>query len=219
MPRSDRVLAGCACALAGCMTIYPDPELPDVEVYLDARCADAPAVISLALVGLDDPAFRSELVVPCSDDKVTLADVPRQRFRLETELRSAAGEVLAVESQELDVRNGFDLETYVEFLDLLNVEVGWTFVAGASCESLGADQVYVEFSTAEAGAVFAAIEPCAAGSQRSQLEPGQYTVVARALANLTTVAISPPSPPVEVDFGSLADAGVLVLEPCGATCP
>src|SRR5262249_45758768 len=51
--RSDLlVLAG----LAGCMRIYPDPELPDLTVEWDEfECMDATADIAITVTGVDTP--------------------------------------------------------------------------------------------------------------------------------------------------------------------
>lgn len=221
MPRADRLaLLVTAIALAGCMRIYPDSELPDVEVeWFDTDCREGTGDVALSLIGIDDLAFREDLVVPCSDTKAVFADVARERYGLEGALRSATGEMLVTDQREIDLRTGLDERVELYFGGFSNARVAWTFDMGASCASLAVDTIVFEFSSSvfPEPAVFQTF--CGLSQYFVSLPDGVYTVVARAVTNMTTVAVSPASPEVTVSFDAFSDFGTLVLSPCGSSCP
>ena len=202
------------------MKIYPDPELPDIEAeWYEGDCRAGTADVELVLVGIDDPAFREQLVVPCTDIKATFADVPRERFTLQSALRSTTGAPFAMYEQELDLRNGLDQRAYLYFGGASNVRVSWTFDMGATCASLGADFVRLDFASPQFPEPLVQTWICEASPYFGSLPDGTYTIVARVIAHETTVAASPPSPEVTVTFDGFTDAGTLVLSPCGSACP
>lgn len=204
----------------GCMKIYPDAELPDVEAeWPDVDCRGNAGEVTLVLVGVDDTAFRQERNVPCLDLGATFADVPRQRFRIEAALHAQTGEVTASYDEDLDLRDGLDARSYVYFGGYDNLRVGWTFDVGASCTSLGATAVMLEFSTPQLPHPATFVPPCEASPFSTYLPEGVYTIIARAIAGEVTLAISPRTPELTVTADGLTDAGTLVLSPCGAACP
>lgn len=204
------------------MKIYPDPELPDLEVqWSDFDCEEKMGTdVALALVGVDTPSFRRDLAVACADQKVTFVDIPRERFRLEGTLSGAGGETFGMHESEVDVRDGLDRTEYLYFQTQDNFVVRWTFDSGATCASLGADAVLIEFSTASQMGVFGFGDICEVGAMERSVPPGTYTIHAVAYtSNADTVAVSPETAELVVDFKLLVDAGTLVLSPCGTMCP
>src|ERR1051325_8713627 len=74
-------------ALGGCMRIYPDPDLPDVEVsWTKDDCAPGTGDVVVSLVGVDTPSYRSDVTVACNTLKTTYNDVARERYRVEGQL-------------------------------------------------------------------------------------------------------------------------------------
>lgn len=218
--RRAKSLALAALALGGCMKIYPDPELPDIEVtWFESDCREGADVVALSLIGFDDTSFRSDVTVACSDAKKTFADVARERYRFEAELRSATGEMLSSYNEDLDLRNGLDRELSLYFGGFENVRVAWTFDMGAMCASLAVDNVMIEFTDASFAEPFAFAAPCELAVLFTSVPDGIYTVVARAVSGGSTVAVSLPSPAVSISFESFTDIGTLVMTPCGSSCP
>ncbi len=203
-----------ASALGGCMRIYPDPELPDVEVeWFDSDCRDAGGEVEVSLIGIDDTSFRADQTVPCLDVHAAFADIARERYRLEATLHTPSGDMVSSQPEELDLRNGLDKRLSLFFGDLENVHVAWTFDMGATCQSLAADLVIVEFSSAMFPQPFNLGASCDYAQLSGFIPDGIYTAVARALSDMTTVAESPRSPEIMISFRSFADVGTLVLSP------
>lgn len=202
------------------MKIYPDPELPDIEVrWFEGDCRDGTGDVALALIGLDSPTFRADLTVPCADMKATFADVARERFRLEGSLRGMTGEEFSNAVVDLDLRNGFDERAELYFGGFSNVRVAWTFDMDATCASLAADFVEILFSSPSFADPLGWGEPCERSPALVSMPDGVYTVVARARTEQAIVAVSPPSAEVAITFDSFTDVGTLVMTPCGAACP
>jgi hypothetical protein len=201
------------------MKIYPDPELPDIEVeWYDGDCRDGTGDVKLTLSGLDDTTLREEVTVACSSVKATFTDVPRERYRLEGALLDASGEEFNRSETELDLRNGIDEHTSLYFGGFSNYRVAWTFDMGATCESLGVDAVQIEFAVDDLP-VYGGSWPCRLSPSFGNAPDGIYSVTALALSGMTTVAVSPALPDVAIDFESFVNLGTFVLTPCGAECP
>jgi hypothetical protein len=100
-----------------------------------------------------------------------------------------------------------------------NVRVAWAFDMGATCESLAADAVVIEFTNASFPEPFGFTAPCELPVFFTSVPDGLYTVVARALSGSTPVAVSLPSPEVVITFESFTNVGTLVMTPCGTSCP
>jgi hypothetical protein len=207
--------------LAGCMKIYPDPELPDAEIsWYDGDCREETGDVVVALVGVDDTSLRSELVAPCTDARVTFVDVLRQRFRVEGTLKTTGGDVFTTAEGEIDLRNGFDVETSLYFGGFDNFRASWMFDVGHTCESLGAFDILIELSLPGGQPAYGASGYCQLGALTARMPPGTYT--ARAIAfsaqDQEPVAISPSSPELMLTATGFSDAGTFVLSPCGTDC-
>jgi hypothetical protein len=98
------------------MKIYPDPELPDIDVeWSEPDCDDGAVDVALSLIGVDDPALRQEQTIPCADLNATFADVSRQRHRIEARLLDGQGAELNMAEYEVDLRDGLDETAYLYF--------------------------------------------------------------------------------------------------------
>jgi hypothetical protein len=206
-------------ALGGCMKIYPDPELPDVDVaWFESDCR-AGGVVVLTLIGVDNTSFRSERTVPCADLKAEFADVARERYRIEAALHSEAGAEVSTYEEELDLRNGLDERADLFFGFFSSLRVGWTFDMGATCESLDAESMLLQFTGTTFPEPFQTVELCARGLAFPSLPDDTFTVVATAMTrDMAAVAVSPPSAEFTVEGESFVQV-VVVLMPCGDQCP
>ena len=190
------------------MRIYPDPELPDVDVeWLAEDCRAGDEMVYLALDGLDSTT-HIEMTVACTAVKATFEDVKRERFVIRGELRDANGTTVTENEYEVDLRHGLDQTAYLYFGAFDTFRVAWTFDMGASCASLGARDVEISFSD-QFGYQF----PCQFAGVSGSAPDGDFTVILRAkTAEGTPVA---ESQPVDVTFDSqtLTDLGTLTLYP------
>lgn len=210
-----------AAGLGGCMKIYPDPELPDVTVDWGADdCRQTTRDVVVTLTGLDDESSTRTETVPCTDLKVTIADVRRERFRVEGALLDLAGNpFITANGGEVDLRNGFDQSAGLYFEGFSNFRVSWAFSSG-TCESLSAIGMGVYFSTPDEPDREAYETSCSFPPFSANVPAGIYTVQLRALTEtLQVVAVSPETAPVEIREGGFRDLGTQQLTPCGATCP
>lgn len=195
------------------MRIYPDPELPDLEVtWFAEECGDGEQV-TFTLTGLDDNS-SALVTAPCLSLPVEFKDLPRQPYLVDGTLSDAAGEVLSRSIGEADLRNGVDERVELYFNTSSPFQVAWTFDMGASCTSLAADTVVVqllpgvELATAcQAGALF--------GFEKN----GTYTMRIRAVSGPDTVAISAESEPFTLQALMTTDLGTVTLSPCAPDCP
>jgi hypothetical protein len=212
-----------ALALAGCMKIYPDPELPDVEVqWFTFDCGEGPSTITISLIGVDTPAARVDHSEPCAiEAKTTFADLARERYTLAGSLLDANNQPVGrgVDFEVIDLRNGLDTRTSLFFDMFIDLGLGWTFAdETTTCESLAADTVRVQLSP-QGKPAFTVDRPCELGGYTGGVDGGIYTASVRALSAGAVVATSPESAPVTVDERMLADAGILTLTPCAPSCP
>src|SRR5215213_2108771 len=91
--KSPHIEVLCIALLAGCMKIYPDPELPDIEVQWSVQsCPSENAMVSITLEGVDDAAVQRLITVACTASSATIEDVARQRYKLVGSLFNEAGE-------------------------------------------------------------------------------------------------------------------------------
>jgi hypothetical protein len=219
--RSARIeIVLCVAALAGCMTIYPDPELPDVEVEWYEGCRDDSSIIVVTLAGVDDTMFTREVTVPCADMTATFEDVPRQRYALDGSVRDEAGdEYTHSEPLEIDLRNGVDKTAYLFFRREDNFGVTWQFEGGSTCASLGAAFVSVRAILPDDIPLFAGSAPCNAMFLVGAVPEGTFDIdLAAADANGMVVATAPRIEQVSLGFGTFTDLGLVTLTPCAPDC-
>jgi hypothetical protein len=209
----------CVAALAGCMKIYPDPELPDIDVeWYDGDCGSDSDTVLLTLVGVDDPSQQQQVSAPCSGLKTTFEDVARQRYKLDGSLRDAMGEeTTRAATLDLDLRNGLDETAYLFFGRFDNISVAWQFDGGGTCASVGAELVEIGFRQDDT--LFPVAAPCPAMVWLGNVPDGTYRVEVTARDNDGgAVATAPPLDDVAIGLGPLTNVGV-TLTPCGGSCP
>jgi hypothetical protein len=220
--RADLVVALALLGLSGCMKIYPDPELPDIEVtWYEGDCDDETSTIEITATGIDDPTERHMTSIACTAMKTTFKDVTRQRFHVTGSLKDAMGGVYGASETDVDLRNGFDETAYLYFgVAFSNFRVAWTFDMGDTCASLGAEGVDILFSM-NGQPEFAMGAPCDLGTFNGSSPPGTFSVSATAYNfDSGTVAYSmEPIPDVTIGFSGRADIGTIVLTACAPTCP
>jgi hypothetical protein len=218
--RIDALLGAFAVvSLGGCMKIYPDPELPDIEVRWRVEdCRPGSGDVLLELTGIDTPTFVAEKRVPCTDGQAAFVDLPRERFRVDGALLTTDGAELTTYWDESDLRHGLDDRIDMWFLAFANLRINWTFSMDASCASLGVDRFEIEM-TSEIFPEPAAFEVvCTETPYFVGMPGGTYELGASAYAGEAIVAVAEPVTDVEiVDEGfTIVD---LVLAPCGSACP
>lgn len=200
------------------MKIYPDPELPDIEVewYTEDCGPDTPQV-ALTLVGVDDGTVEQQ-VVACDPLKITLKNVERKRYRVDGSLLLSDGSVVTTSSGEADLRNGINESVFLYFDSAPSFRVAWAFADGASCASLEADTMQIDFSDPMTG-MYSFATSCISGAYVGDPYGGAFTVQLRAVSRGKTVAVSQMTPELQITPPDLTDAGTLTLAPCGAGCP
>lgn len=206
-----------ALALGGCMRIYPDPELPDVDVvWFEGDCRDGTGDVVLTLTSLESDATRA-IQLPCMDYGYTFADVPRERFNMRGELYTANGEVFSRWNEEVDLRHGADKEVYLLFGGGANFRVSWEFDMGATCESIGAVIMSIDFLAVD----YSLYARCQDTPFFGFPGNGTHSVQLRALTEEgEALAISPVSPEFTLmSFDQLVDIGTMILTPCDGVCP
>jgi hypothetical protein len=218
--RAELVIA--ALGLAGCMKIYPDPELPDVKVdWGEQDCREATtSTVAVTLTGLDSDSTTTT-TVPCTDLTVAFPDVARERFHVEGSLRDASGtEINTSDAGEVDLRNGFNRSASLYFDGFANFRVAWVFDGGGSCASLGAVTVSAVFSLPGMPDVDGFQYPCEFPKLTGMLAPDTYTAHLQAHdVAQTIVAVSPETTPFVITENGFTDIGTLTLTACGAACP
>lgn len=198
------------------MKIYPDPELPDIEVsWYDGDCQPGSDNVVVTLDGIDDPTVHFEMTVPCTDAKLEFADVARERYRVTGTLVDAAGTLSGGGSQVTDLRNGISTTVPLFFG---NVRVAFVFDTGVTCESL--DAVFVEaWFTRDEQASGIAQSECEVGAMFTLVSPGTYTIDVRALDEDFRMIAASQTAEVEVAAEGLTNIGPLTLVPCNGSCP
>lgn len=203
------------------MRIYTDPELPDVKVtWFDGTCNADIGDAALSMTGVDDTTEHHEMTVPCTALGATFVNVSRQRFHITGQLLDTSGGVYNAAEAEVDLRNGFDESVDLYFGAFDNYRIAWTFDMGATCGSIGADAVGIQFSQ-NGQVMFENDYPCPFGVSTGSAMKGVYTVGAEAFSfNGPTRAVAlQPIPNAVITPGSQIDLGTIVLTPCGASCP
>lgn len=201
------------------MRIYPDPELPDIQLDVSADCESASEIL-INLVAVDDGTL-TEHVLPCTDQqRIMLEDIPRKLYRVDGALLGADGGILSTTSGEVDLRNGFDEEAYIYFDSSPYLRVGWDFEGGASCASLGVDTVAVDFDFPEDGYGYSIELSCGFGEFLGYPYGSMISFQLRGISRRKTVAASVRTSVYTLDpSDGLSDIGTLTLLPCGDGCP
>lgn len=208
-------LAASSLVLGGCMRIYPDPELPDIELsWFDDDCREGTSDIAVTLSGVDEPS-QLDATVPCSDLRVTFKDVARQQYRLEAALLNDDGTIFSRFRDQIDLRDGSDKRVPLYLGGGAYFRVAWTFDMDATCASLGANGIAIDLVPSD----FPLMTRCDATPFLGLIGSGTFSVRLRALANWTTVAVSPQLDDVVVAPPAFTDLGTLTLSPCGTACP
>lgn len=203
------------------MKIYPDPELPDIEVeWYDGDCAGLDGSVLLTLTGVDDTAVKQELSVACNGLGATFKDVPRQRYMLDGRLVDAMGEEYSrAQPMDLDLRNGIDETAYMYFGGFNNFTVGWQFEGGATCASLGVAFVSVDL-VQEGMVVGGSAGQCQQMILFGSGPVGTFDVDVSGFSdNGTVLATSPRIEQVTLGLDAITNLGLVTLAPCGDQCP
>jgi len=219
----DRRLAVLLAGAAGCMRIYPDPELPDVIVEWVNDCGDDGVTARVDIVSSDGTKVSRDAA--CADGKVRVEDLERTSHTITASLLDVDGGLLGRTLPfEVDLRGGYSRRGYLsEFTrDHSFYRVAWTLDGGDTCASLDATWMLIdvrndELANRDGG-------PCADGGMLDHfapIEPGTYTLQIFALrrGDLAAIAASEPRPNVVIpDRGAVVDLGTIALTRCTRIC-
>jgi hypothetical protein len=213
----------CVLSLASCMRIYPDTDLPDIRVeWSDFRCPAGSTVAIEVVPAGQVPSGQVVASAPCGDLRVVAEDVDRAKLDVVGVVHEADGTMVSRRIERVDTRDGNNKQTYLSFPDpeYGTVLLTWSFAQGASCTSVGATVVSVEFLSESLG-VFAGIFPCSAGMADRELEVERGTYTLRLLASSQSgakVAKALVPGVVIAPRGAVTDLGTVELTPCVGPC-
>jgi hypothetical protein len=127
---------------AGCMTIYPDPELPDVVVEwtIEEACTDG--VVGVRVEVADELAQD----FACADGIGRIEDVARTRHDVQVALLDGAQTIVARAAPfAVDLRDGASRRERVWWFyrDEGLFRIAWRFAGGETCASLGITSVQI----------------------------------------------------------------------------
>lgn len=204
------------------MRIYADPELPDLVAdwrdFYD--CADDVGDVHVELRTPSTDELRFEATAPCTEGRITIPDVERERYRVVGYLLDRTGAIYNAASTEADLRNGLSERVDLWWPGYANLVVAWQFSDGGTCASHGAEVVLVdEVRDGIPGFQVLTAFRCTDTSAWMTAMPGRLQLRLRALGMPGTIAISEPTPLLEIAESTRTDAGTLVLAPCFADCP
>lgn len=212
-------------AAAGCMRIYPDPELPDVVVEWLPECGDDGVTVRLEAVGDDGVLVSSD--VACPDGKGRVEDLARTRQRITAVLLDSRGEVLGRTLPEaVDLTAGHSVRTYVSYFarDEAFLWTAWELSGGDTCESLRAGRIVLDYQS-EGPGDSGTLDVGWCGDEElqffSSVVGGTYTLRAFALRgdDGSAVAASEPRAGVVIgDRGAVVDLGTFELTRCADDC-
>jgi hypothetical protein len=218
----DRRLAVLLVGTAGCMRIYPDPELPDVIVAWPSTCGDDGVTVRVEVVSLDGTEISQDGA--CADGELRVEDLERTSYTITASLLDGGGGVLGrTMPSEVDLRGGYSRRSdLTEFArDHSFFRVAWTFDGGDSCASLDASRVLIDFQNDEVAIWDGG--PCADGAldYLVPIESGTYAVqlFAQRPGDYAMVAASELRPEVVIpDRGEIVDLGTIALTRCTPIC-
>jgi hypothetical protein len=205
-----------AVLLGGCMKIYPSTELPDLDVEWYTDDCTSPEV-AVTLVGLDDGSV-TEHIFPCEDMRATIEDLDRALYRVDGSVLGPDGTIEMTSSQEADLRNGIDENVYLYFAGSSYLRITWDFADGASCESLDADTVDLDFFDPDYG-IYTMSTACGFGVFVGYPFGNGLTVQLRAVSRRKTVAVSARTDTIDIMPPEELLLGPLTLVPCANDCP
>jgi hypothetical protein len=136
------VFGALALALAsGCMTIYPDPELPDVVVewFPDDTCTEGVTGVRVEILG-DATTTPIAQDFPCAGGIGRIEDIARTRHDVQVALLDDTDTIVGrSEPFDIDLRNGASHRERVFWFyrDEGLIAIAWRFAGGESCASLG----------------------------------------------------------------------------------
>jgi len=207
---------------AGCMRIYPDPELPDVVVEWFNDCGDDGVTVRIDVVSPDGTQVSQDAA--CADGTDRVEDLERTTHTITASLLDANGVLLGrTMPSEVDLRKGHSRRSYMsDFVrDYSFYRVAWKFDGGDTCESLGATAMAIDFWTDEL--VTSGGGTCADGKlvYTPVIAPGTYTLQVLAVRppDRTAVAASELRRDVVIpDRGAVVDLGTIALTRCTPIC-
>ncbi len=221
--RLAAVIAAAAASSAGCMRIYPDPELPDVIVEWSSECVDGARTVRVELTSSAGEVTTADFECLAWEGRVE--DLDREEHTVHVAVLDAQQEVLGrAIPTTVDLRDGVSKRTYVGtfLVDEGLIDVAWTIAASETCATLGTDTVELRLTRETSSTSLTA--NCSAGTLDYDIpvEAGSYAAQLHAVDNATyqTVAISPLLPDVVVrPRGETTDLGTLELTRCAPSCP
>jgi hypothetical protein len=125
-----------------CMTIYPDPELPDVVVewFVDETCVDGVTGVRVEILGDVSTDF------PCAGGIGRIEDIARTQHDVQVALLDDTDTIVGrSEPFSVDLRNGASHRERVFWFyrDEGLIALAWQFAGGESCASLGITSLQV----------------------------------------------------------------------------
>lgn len=213
-----------AAVLGGCMTIYPDPELPDlVATWIPEECAPDGVRVRFEVRDDDDPeALPTTADFDCAAGQGRIRDLPRGQLTATPGLLDASGALVARSTPlHVDLRDGNSRRQWVLgfYRDEGIVRIGWTFPGGQTCESLGTGNMQIDaWSDDPAAGSVGYGTPCVLGAlDGAVLTAGAYTVQVTALSDATGMPVATSVRLVDQvipDKGAYVDLGTVVVTPC-----
>ena len=202
--------------LTGCMKVYSDSDLPDIDVtWDDFECTSGmtapPAGDVTVTLKSEDSDATATMTTACATHELVFPDMQRERFRVEARRATPGEPLLSVSDQEADVRTGFDTNVSLYFGPPANVHVAWRLPDGVTCASLHRPYVLVGYDDPSGPASLGG-NPCAFLEADLYAPPGEYVFQLQALDD-HIVATSPKTAPVAVDELHVTDLGTLDLLP------
>lgn len=195
------------------MRIYPDTDLPNLEVTWEPDCRDSAADVRVVLYRWGTQDVLGEMSAPCTDGEMHVVDIAREHYRVNGYLLDISGGVLdARQGSEVDMRNGLDARLPPMTFSFSNLKIAWSFADGASCESVHAGGVIVQRlnGTDFTDEQFAL---CEDSPLFTYTGGGPARLRMQALGDYGPVATSEVTPELVFTYTERTDAGTVTLVP------